>query len=212
MSKNCETLHRWFNRMKKLNFPFSDEDIPFNGIYILFQKGETAHGTDRIVRIGTHTGTDQLRSRLKQHFIQENKDRSVFRLNIGRTLLNKDKDPFLAQWNLDLIPREAKEKYATIIDFDKQKETEKRVSKYIQDNFSFVVFPVDDKEKRLKLEAKLISTISLCQECRPSKKWFGLSSPKQKIRESGLWQVNELYKTPLTDKDTKELKQTLGIT
>jgi hypothetical protein len=54
--------------------PFDDSPIPLNGIYILFEDGEIAHGTNRIVRIGTHTGKDQLFSRLKQHFIQENKD------------------------------------------------------------------------------------------------------------------------------------------
>lgn len=211
MSKECEILHSWFNRMKRFNFPFNKENIPFNGIYILFQKGEKAHGTNRIVRIGTHTGTDQLRSRLQQHFIQENKDRSVFRLNIGRALLNKNKDPFLKQWNLDLTTREAKQKHVKHIDFNKQKKTEKKVSKYIQNNFSFVIFKVDHKEKRLELEAKLISTISLCKDCQPSPHWLGLYSPKNKIRESGLWQVNELYKQPLTDKDIKELQQILRI-
>lgn len=211
MSKNCHTIHQWFNSLKNLTFPFNDEDIPFNGIYVLFEKGESAHGTNRIVRIGTHTGYNQLVSRLKQHFIKENKDRSIFRKNIGRCLLNKENDPFLKQWELDLTSRKAKEKYAALIDFDKQNEIEKGVSEYIQNNFSFVVFQVNDKEKRLGLESKIISTVSLCKECFPSKNWLGLSSPKQKIRESGLWLVNELYKQPLSDGDMQELKILLGI-
>ena len=78
------------------------------GIKLLFEKGETAHGMDRIVRIGTHTGKNQLRSRLKQHFIKEDKDRSIFRKNIGRSLLNRDKDPFLEQWEIDLTSRKQK--------------------------------------------------------------------------------------------------------
>ena len=211
MSEKCKILHQWFNSLKKLTFPFNDEDIPLNGIYVLFEKGESAHGTNRIVRIGTHTGNNQLLSRLKQHFIKENKDRSIFRKNIGRCLLNKENDPFLKQWELDLTSRKAKEKYAALIDFDKQNEIEKGVSEYIQNNFSFVVFQVDDKEKRLGLESKIISTVSLCKECFPSKNWLGLSSPKQKIRESGLWLVNELYKQPLSDGDMQELKILLGI-
>ena len=211
MGEKCKILHQWFNSLKKLTFPFNDEDIPLNGIYVLFEKGESAHGTNRIVRIGTHTGDNQLVSRLKQHFIKENKDRSIFRKNIGRCLLNKENDPFLKQWELDLTSRKAKEKYAALIDFDKQNEIEKGVSEYIQNNFSFVVFQVDDKEKRLGLESKIISTVSLCKECFPSKNWLGLSSPKQKIRESGLWLVNELYKQPLSDGDMQELKILLGI-
>ena len=96
MSKNCHTIHQWFNGMKKHSFPFNEQEIPLNGIYILFEKGEFAHSTNRIVRIGTHTGNNQLRSRLFQHFLNENKDRSIFRKNIGRALLNKDEFVFLA--------------------------------------------------------------------------------------------------------------------
>jgi len=211
MSKNCQTIHIWFNGMKKHSFPFNEQEIPENGIYILFEKGEFAHSTNRIVRIGTHTGNNQLRSRLFQHFLNENKDRSIFRKNIGRALLNKDKDAFLEQWEIDLTTKDAKNQYSDSIDFDKQKEIEKRVTKFIQDNFSFVVFQVDDKNKRLEIESKIISTVSLCGECKPSEKWLGNFSPKEKIRESGLWLVNELWKTPLSDKDMIELKQMLNI-
>jgi len=211
MSKNCQTIHIWFNGMKKHSFPFNEQEIPENGIYILFEKGEFAHSTNRIVRIGTHTGNNQLRSRLFQHFLNENKDRSIFRKNIGRALLNKDKDAFLEQWEIDLTTKDAKNQYSDSIDFDKQKEIEKRVTKFIQDNFSFVVFQVDDKNKRLEIESKIISTVSLCDECKPSEQWLGNFSPKEKIRESGLWLVNELWKTPLSDKDMIELKQMLNI-
>lgn len=206
MSEKCKQLHQWFNNLERINFPFDERKIPCNGIYILFEKGETAHGMDRIVRIGTHTGKNQLRSRLKQHFIKENKDRSVFRKNIGRALLNRDKDPFLEQWEIDLTSRKAKEKYSALIDLEKQKEVEKRVSQYIQANFSFVVIEVEEKEKRLELESKIISTISRCDECIPSSDWLGLFSPKEKISESGLWLVNELYKEPLSDEDMQLIK------
>ena len=207
MSENCRKLHELFNSMSKLEFPFNEKIIPMNGIYVLFEKGEFAHNTNRIVRIGTHTGKNQLRSRLIQHFINENKDRSIFRKNIGRALLNKDKNSFLEKWEIDLTSKKSKDKFFNKIDFEKQKEIEKKVSKYIQDNFSFVVFKIDDKEKRLEFESKIISTISLCEECKPSINWLGLYSPKEKIRRSGLWLVNELYKTPLSNQDINKLKQ-----
>ncbi len=207
MSKNCHTIHQWFNGMKRHSFPFNEQEIPENGIYILFEKGEFAHSTNRIVRIGTHTGNNQLRSRLFQHFLNENKDRSIFRKNIGRALLNQDKDPFLGKWELDLTTRNAKDQHSNLVDFEKQKEIEKRVTKYIQDNFSFVVFQIGDKDKRLNFESKIISTVSLCEECKSSENWLGNFSPKEKIRKSGLWLVNELWKTPLNDEDMIELKQ-----
>lgn len=211
MSKNCYALHRWFNGMKKFTFPFDKQEIPENGIYILFEKEESAHSTNRIVRIGTHTGQNQLRSRLFQHFLKENKDRSIFRKNIGRALLKKDKDPFLKKWELDLTTRNAKDKYSDSVDFEKQREIEKRVTKYIQDNFSFVVFQIDEKDKRLEIESKIISSVSLCEECKPSENWLGNFSPKEKIKKSGLWLVNELWKTPLSDANMIELKKLLNI-
>jgi hypothetical protein len=206
MSKECSVLHKWFNGLKKHSFPFNDAEIPLNGIYILFEKGEFAHGTNRIVRIGTHTGNDQLRSRLRQHFVDENRDRSIFRKNIGRCLLNLKKDPFLKKWELDLTSRSEKNKHIASVDFAKQRKIESNVSGYIRKNFSFVVFEIADKNKRLELESRIISTVSLCDECKPSKNWLGLFSPKQKIRESGLWLVNELYKKPLSATDMKKIK------
>ncbi len=57
-----------------------------------------------------------------------------------------------------------------------KRETE--VSRYIQRNFTFVVFEVNSKSERLSIESKIISTISLCDCCKPSKKWLGSCSPK----------------------------------
>jgi len=209
MIEICSELHQALDHLPHHHFPFNEALIPLNGIYILFEDGEKAHGTNRIVRIGTHTGKDQLRSRLKQHFILENKDRSIFRKNIGRALLNKDKDPFLEKWELDLTTRAAKEKLGFQIDREKQKLVEHQVSDYIQSHFRFVVFPVPQKEERLMLESRIISTVSLCPSCAPSPNWLGLSSPKEKIRKSGLWIVNELYKQPLTQSEFENLKRTI---
>jgi hypothetical protein len=199
MSEICYQLHQLFNSLPIFGFPLDSNKIPRNGIYILFEAGETGHGDNRIVRIGTHTGNNQLRSRLEQHYIRENKDRSIFRKNIGRAILNRDHDPFLAQWELDLTTHEAKQKYKNVVDFSKQKQVEEQVTKYIQRNFRFVVFRLDKKEERLDWETKIISTVSLCKDCGPSSNWLGKYSPKQKIQQSGLWIVNELYKVPLSD-------------
>jgi hypothetical protein len=200
----CESLHEWANSLPVCRFPFDENLIPLNGIYILFERGEIAHGSKRIVRVGTHTGDNQLRARLRQHFLVENKDRSIFRKNIGRALLNRDHDPFLPFWELDLTTLTMKEKHGGI-DFDRQRTIERNVSRYIQEYFSFIVVRVDGKEERLRLESKLISTVSLCDACSPSLQWLGLSSPKKKIRDSGLWVVNELYKEPLFIQDLERL-------
>lgn len=207
MSEICQQLHDLFNSLLRHRFPFDELAIPRNGIYILFEKGEYAHGADRIVRVGTHTGKNQLGSRLKQHFVNENKDRSIFRKNIGRAILKKAEDPFLKQWNWDLTTRKARERYSPFLDEEKQRQVEKAVTEYIQQNFSFVVFGVDNKEERLEWEQKIISTVSWCEDCRPSPNWLGMYSPKQKIRESGLWLVNELYKEQVSKEELEILER-----
>lgn len=204
-SNLCNDLHAWANALELFAFPYDESKIPENGIYILFEKGEPGHGGNRIVRIGTHTGHNQLRSRLRQHFLASNKDRSIFRKNIGRCILNEMHDPYLAVWELDMTTKDARIRYGNKLDAIKQKSIEEKISGYMQKNFFFGIIRVDDRDERLALESKIISTVSHCTECRPSKKWLGLSSPKDKIKESGLWLVNELYKAPLSKEDLRTL-------
>ena len=206
MSNICNNVHHIFQNLKRYKFPFNEEELPKNGIYILFEKNESAHNGERIVRVGTHTGNDNLAKRLKEHFMKENKDRSIFRKNIGRAILSKKDDSFLEQWNWDLTTRANKDKYSSLVDFEKQKSIEEKVSQYIKNNFSFAIFEVKSKDDRLNLESKLISTISLCEDCQPSSQWLGQSSPIHKIKESGLWLVQGLYKIPLHLDDLEKIK------
>lgn len=79
----CEALHAWANALPALCYPFDPVQIPRNGLYILFERGEAARGGKRVVRIGSHTGDNQFPSRLCQHFVEENKDRSIFRKKLS---------------------------------------------------------------------------------------------------------------------------------
>ena len=197
IATDCEKAHQLLRKLPLHSFPFDPVNIPLNGIYVLFEKGEEGHGGPRIVRIGTHTGKRQLRSRLTQHFLKENKDRSIFRKNIGRCLLRRDHDDYADVWECDLTTRAARLLLPRGFDAAHQAAIERQVSQYIQRAFTFVVFEVAESHDRLRLESGLTSLISLCPACRPSAKWLGLFSPKKKICESGLWQVNELYKQPI---------------
>lgn len=202
----CAALHELARRGHAHSFPLDAACLPRNGIYVLFEQGEDAHGGSRIVRAGTHTGDGQLPSRLLQHFVNENKDRSIFRKNIGRALLNRASDPFLAEWELDRTSRAARERYGPEQQQAKRRAVEGGVTRYLQSHFRFVVFRVDSRGERLSLESRIISTLSRCTECQPSGRWLGLSSPKEKIRQSGLWLVNELQKEPLTAADLQALE------
>ena len=205
MSKQCQLLHELSDSCKRIRFPYDSEQIPLDGIYLLFELGERGHGSDRIVRVGTHTGLHNLPSRITEHFMVENKDRSIFRKNIGRALLAKEDDPFIEDWELDLTKKEARDLHSGRIDEQRQEEVERQVSSYIQNSFSFVVIPNANKEKRLILESRIISTVSLCDGCGPSSEWLGQYSPKEKIRRSGLWLIQGLYKEPLSDDEMKYL-------
>lgn len=213
MNSLAVQLHQLFNAQKRFTFPFeaNKNEIPTNGIYIIFEKGEKFNDCDRIIRVGTHTGDNQLYSRLKQHFVKENKNRSIFRKNIGRSLLRKDDPhhPYAEKWQYDTTSREGKQKYTHLLDVNFEKALEKRISEYIQQNLSFVVFEVKTKDDRLFWESRIISTLSNAAkagEIKPSENWLGSYSPNEKIRESGLWLVNELYKQSLNDEEFEKLK------
>ncbi len=201
MSRECKKIHEIINSLERFSFSFKDSEIPKNGIYFLFQNGEHGHSKDRIVRVGSHTGENQLCPRIKQHFLMANKDRSIFRKNIGRALLHKKSDPFLKHWELDLTSRKSKEQYASSVDFSYQEKIEDAVSHYIHKNFTFSVVELKDKKQRLETEKRIISTLSWCDECKASTNWLGYYSPKEKIKNSGLWLVNELYKIPLSESE-----------
>ena len=205
-------LHQIFSGLERYSFPFKyrEKEIPENGIYVIFEKGELFNNLDRIVRIGTHTGDNQLRARLNQHFVKENKNRSIFRKNIGRCLLNKDQSPYLSLWELGMTSIAEKKRNYKLLDLDFEKKVEKRISDYLQNNLSFCVFQVDTKQQRLFWESKIVSTLAKSNEVKPSKKWLGNYSTKDKIRASGLWQVNELNKDTLTSQELKTLKQLIS--
>lgn len=204
---SCAQLHKWARSLERHSFPFNESLLPHDGIYVLFEKGEKAHGGARVVRVGTHTGVGQLRSRLRQHFVVENKDRSIFRKNIGRALLTKRGDEYASVWELDMTPAAARKHSGHKLDAAKQARVERRVTAYLQKSFSFAVVEVPNKVKRLQLESKIISTLSHCTECVGSALWLGNHSPKEKIRQSGLWLVNELYKKPLSPADLVYLQR-----
>jgi hypothetical protein len=204
-------LHRLFDSQKRYYFPFKEfkEEIPPNGIYIIFERGEKYLEFDRIIRVGTHTGYNQLYSRLNQHYIKENKNRSIFRKNIGRCILKKENSPYLKIWDLDTTSAEEKKMNSHMFDVEFEKQIERQISKYIQESLSFCLFRIDNKEQRLFWESKIVSTLAQSRELRPSSEWLGNYSPKEKIRASGLWQVNGLDGERITNIEIEEFKRLL---
>jgi hypothetical protein len=184
------------------------KDIPFNnGIYIMFEKGQKYGALDRIVRVGTHTSDDRLKTRLKDHFINKNKDGSIFRKNIGKALLTKNHDPYVDIWTLDTSNKENRER----VNEEKQIEIENSVSSYLQENITFVCFHVEAKEDRLRLEEALISLLNKSEYLYPDSSWLGNFSPVAKIRESGLWLTQGLDSEKLTSMEFEIIKNSVRL-
>ena len=189
MIRNCKDLHDRVRRAVRFAHPdyqvppanskeiCSDfTKIPKNGVYIMFENGETAHPCDyneRIVRIGINKKQDRLPRRLKSHYNGTVRT-SVFRKHIGTAIAERD---------------------GIAVD----KVTKQQISDYIRKNITFVVIEVNDYEKRKELEKALIPTVAQCPECNASDKWLGKYCAAPKIRNGKLWNVKYLKsKTPLT--------------
>ena len=100
MPDNCKILHELLERLPLIKYPFDADRLPDNGIYFFYEHGEfQAHTSKpRIVRVGTHN-QNNFKSRIRDHYVSDSKmnfdsnrspphDRSIFRKNIGRAMLN----------------------------------------------------------------------------------------------------------------------------
>ena len=189
MSDVCDRLHRAVRKLPRLKTGFGVAEVPENGIYFLFENGEAAHGGDRIVRVGTHTGDKNLPKRLAEHLYAKNKDRSIFRKHIGRCLLRRDNHAYVDRWEHDLTKKADRARYEALIDREVQDAIEDEVTRYMTENFSFSVIKIDLKSDRIRFEEKLIGTLSKCEECAASPGWLGKWHPNALLASSGIWNV-----------------------
>lgn len=192
LSVACQKLHEAVWKLPRFRAGFNPNEFPANGIYVLFEVGEHGHGGERIVRIGTHRGPDNLGKRIREHVYTRNKDRSIFRKHIGRALLQRRNDVFLEQWDVDLTTKQAREQHEDVIDKATLARVEDEVSAFMNGNFSFCVLRIDQRPTRLLLEQQLLSVVSQCESCGPSEQWLGKHHPNPVIRESGLWNIQGL--------------------
>ena len=208
----CNILHEYFQKLDRHSYPLNKSSIPKNGIYVLFEREESGHEGERIVRVGTHDGDGRLLTRLKDHFDAKDQRSSIFRKHIGRCFLEKTGDDYIQNWDLRFKKQLDKIKNKDKVDLEYEKKYEKMITDYVQESFSFVIIPNLDKHSdRKHFESRIISTVSNCSDCKPSKDWLGQFHPNTKIIESGLWNVNHLYQTNLNKTDIEKLKGFIGL-
>jgi hypothetical protein len=225
MSEYCQWLHEKLQDLPVMQFPFEKTRLPDDGIYFFYEEGEhSGHsGQPRIVRIGTHRDGN-FRSRIADHFLSDGrrldlhvnkpapKDRSIFRKQLGRALLAKDKDPYLEVWNIDFTTRRNRQTYGNRRNLTKERDIEEEVSRLLREKFSFRCLELELAVARMGsagLEAALIGTVANCGVCKPSPTWLGLHSPKLEIRQSGLWLVQHLKSRPIDEIDMKAVTEAL---
>lgn len=178
-----DEIHKKLNALPRYTYlgngEFSGVIPEGGGVYIIFEIGEKYGDYDRITRVGK--AEKSLLSRLKQHFVKEDKDHSIFRKHVGRALLNKKGLP-LKNWNKKGV---------------KDSGTEKEVSEYLKKNATFCVIPLKDKNGICIMEKTLIGILAAFNlsylaangKAIQSGNWLGNHSVNQMIKASGLWNV-----------------------
>jgi len=197
---------------------------PDRGVYFFFATDERREGTDqlRLTRVGTHAVSEgsgtSLWNRLRTHRGAlsgtyeggGNHRGSVFRKRVGEAMVERyDLHDDYPEWGdgssagRDLRLEEL--------------EMERRVSDYLRE-LPFLWVNVDDEpgpgSDRAYLEWNAIALVSNYGKASidpRSNRWIGNKSPSQKIRESGLWNVNhvdESYDPAILDQLAGAIEET----
>jgi hypothetical protein len=168
---------------------------PSRGVYFFREPGETRRdGSERIVRVGTHAVSAHAKSKLWGRLRAHRGGRdgggnhrgSIFRLHVGVALLVRGGDS-LPSWSVGhSAGREVR---------DKETIHERLVSAHIG-SMSVLWVDVGDEpgplSARARLERNAIALLSNSMDPMdpPSEGWLGLNSPREEIRNSGLWNLN----------------------
>ena len=161
----CYKLHKLFNAMPRYKWDTINTFGFDSGIYIIFEVGKSYCGMDRIVRVGTHRSDGRLRGRLEDHYITENNDGSIFRKNIGRSILNENKHSYLNVWTKSSSRSDSGYNQAP------QDKIETQATKYMRENFTFTCFPVDTNAERSRLELGIIAALNKDESFTASPNW-----------------------------------------
>lgn len=178
----------------------SKQELPTRGVYVFLDSREpNFDGTSpRIVRIGTHAVSEgsksTLRTRLRNHLGLANGSGShrgsIFRLHVGRAMLDKENalDQLQSWGSGQDAPAEIRAK---------EQEHEVRVGDYLRKLEVFII-EIDDEPSKHSLRASVErQLIALCSEAlqpidTPTNNWLGLHSPMELIVSSGLWNLRDV--------------------
>jgi len=202
-------------------------DWPERGIYFFFAEDETRNSTDqlRLTRIGTHavsagSGTS-LWNRLRTHRGANrgtyegggNHRGSVFRKRVGEAMIERHNlHTEYPHWG-EGSSADRERRLAEL-------EHERRVSEYIRD-LPLLWVDVDDEpgpqSDRAYIERNAIALVSNYEKDSLDPRsggWLGHDSPRSKISDSGLWNINhveEQYDTAFLDRLADAVEETSAL-
>ncbi len=178
---------------------------PRRGVYFFFEPGENRNSGAglRVVRVGTHAvsagSCSTLWGRLRIHRGVSggggNHRASIFRLYVGTALLAKGDYPDRVRlsWGRS-VAKEVRQEVTRTED-----GLERAVSQYIG-KMPFLWLKADDEpgpasmRKYIERNAvALLSTASRLGIDPPSEGWLGWSCSHEKVRDSGLWNVDHVF-------------------
>ena len=178
-------------------------DLPPNGIYLFFERGEMvpfgANDAARIVRVGTHRVDGRFPRRVRYHF-HGDRQTSVFRWHLGAALLaRRDQlDPRLSLWRDRTAAGPS--------------EVEALVSHNLCENFAFACVRVESGAERIAIERGLIALLAQRPAASPSEGWLGRHALAPSIRESGLWNTQGIRAVPLSPREFDRLGRLAAAT
>jgi hypothetical protein len=150
--------------------------LPANGVYRVFESGETAHGGERIVHVGASLAGGGLAQRLKKHFAGTRRVSELRKL-IGAALMRRDG---AAEDDI----------YAWESGAGKYDWVEEWVTAYLSNTCSFVVAAVDGTpQARTRVQTDWLALLVNCRDCVPSDTWLGHHASLAAVTSSGLWNV-----------------------
>ena len=180
-------------------------NIPSRGVYFFREPSEfrsSTPTTQRIVRVGTHAVSIHAKStlwqRLRTHLGTRsgggNHRGSIFRLHVGAALIAKDQANCATWGRGSTRPPELSQSHEASA---AEAGWEKAVSKYIGAMTILWVDVPDEpgsNSERADIERNSIALLSnhLSPIERPTDKWLGTFSPREEIRQSGLWNLNHV--------------------
>jgi hypothetical protein len=199
-----DTLAKRTSGPRQLHECTSRSGWPSHGVYFFFEPGETRRDSDapRCVRVGTHalrpTSRTTLWKRLSQHRGQVggrnpgtgNHRGSVFRQHVGTALLASHSYPVetLHSW----LAAKPSEPFREV-----EFEVERAVSNYIgRMPVLWLEVPTrtDGSSDRGIIEVNAIALLSrrVGGADAPSSGWLGQWANSEKVRTSGIWNVNHV--------------------